>query len=116
MGACEFFVTKRGQYKDAQEAFDEAVNDASYDHGHDGYSGTIAEKNDFQMIECPPRTNPQSFVYNLLNNGEGKFWNDKWGPAACVEVKGSYLQKSRGRIWKGKRNFHIYYFFGWANE
>ena len=116
MGATTFFVTKRGQYKSAQEAFSEAVEQAQYDHGHEGYTGTIAEKGSFRMLECPPRTDPAKFAEDSADSSTDNFWDDKWGPAACVEVKGSYLQKMRGERWKGKRNFHVYYFFGWASE
>ncbi len=117
MGACEFFEIKKGQYKDAREAFNDAVSNAAYEHGHGGYSGTIAEKDSFQMVEVPKGTKDiQKFAYDLADNSEGKFWDDKWGPAACVEVTGVRLKEMRGERWKGKRNFHVYYFFGWASE
>lgn len=116
MGAETFFVRKIGQYKDANEAFREAVDDAQYEHGHGGYTGTIAEKSGFQMVEVPPRKDPSAFADFCFENDEGKFWEDKWGPAACIEVKGTWLQKMRGERWKGKRNFKCFYFFGWASS
>ena len=48
MGACNFECTVQG--KTAGEAFRSAIEEAQYDHGHAGYSGTIAEKNDYVMI------------------------------------------------------------------
>jgi len=116
MGAAEFFVTKRGIYKDAKEAFREAVDNAQYDAGHGGYTGTIAEKGSFQMVEVPKGKVPIEFAYDCMENSEGKFWDDKWGSAGCVEVKGVKLKEMRGERFKGKRNFHVYYFFGWASE
>lgn len=116
MGAEQFFVRMKGQYKNADEAFREAVEEAQFECGHGGYTGTIAEKNDFKMVEVPKRTDPFEFALKCQDDTSDNFWSDKWGPAACVEVKGSYLQKMRGMIYKGKRNFHVYYFFGWASS
>jgi hypothetical protein len=48
MGACDFQSIAVG--KTAQEAFRAAVEEAAYEHGHGGYTGTIAEKQDFVMI------------------------------------------------------------------
>lgn len=115
MGSQDFFIKKKGQYKNAQEAFIEAVEDAQYEHGHGGYSGTIAEKSSFRMVEVPNRTDPYKFASECAENSEDKFWDDKWGDAGCVEVKGTWLQKERGERYKGKRNFKVFYFFGWAS-
>lgn len=49
MGACDFSVIIHA--RTAEEAFDIAVQEAQYEHGHGGYTGTIAEKSDFVMIE-----------------------------------------------------------------
>ena len=115
MGAAEFFVSKRGTYKNAREAFNEAVEEAEYDHGHEGYTGTIAEKRSFSMVEVPKGKQPEKFAYECMND-EDHFCQDKWGPAACVEITGTKLKELRGEYYKGKRNFHAYYFFGWASE
>lgn len=48
MGACDFETRSWG--KTAQEAFRKAVGDAQYEHGHGGYTGTIAEKDDFKDL------------------------------------------------------------------
>jgi len=114
MGAETFVVLKKGIYKDAKEAFWEAVQDACYQYGHGGYTGTIAEKNAFQMIELPKGKSVEVFINECFDK-EG-FWNDKWEPAACIEVKGEALSKYRGEIFKGKRNFKVFYFFGWASS
>jgi hypothetical protein len=49
MGA-ETFETF-GYGKTAQEAFSVARKDAQYEHGHGGYTGTIAEKQNFTVID-----------------------------------------------------------------
>lgn len=53
MGATEFQVTQFG--KDAADAFQKAVDEARHDHGHEGYTGTIAEKSEFIEVELPAR-------------------------------------------------------------
>jgi len=49
MGACDFAVTIFG--KDAEEAFRSATQQARYEHGHGGYTGTIAEKTSFHFVD-----------------------------------------------------------------
>jgi hypothetical protein len=47
MGASTFITTAKGTT--AQEAFDAAREEARYEHGHGGYTGTIAEKRTYVM-------------------------------------------------------------------
>jgi hypothetical protein len=51
MGADQFEVTIF--MDNPQEAFDIAKDQAYYDHGHSGYTGTIAEKDGFVVIDLP---------------------------------------------------------------
>ena len=51
MGATIFQNIETG--KTAQEAFDKAVEEAHWMHGHGGYSGTIAEKHEFTEFPRP---------------------------------------------------------------
>ncbi len=53
MGACDFTATAWG--KTAAEAFIRARDHAQWEHGHGGYSGTIAEKGSFALFTAPPR-------------------------------------------------------------
>ena len=48
MGGCGFGNTGKG--RSASEVFQQLKNDAMYEHGHGGYSGTIAEKPGFHTI------------------------------------------------------------------
>lgn len=96
MGADNFRVRAKG--KTAQEAFLTAVDNARYQHGHGGYTGTIAEKHEFVEVPVPPefKDAPRDFVRKLED--EDRF-GDKWGPAGCVKVAdGEYV------------------FFGWASS
>lgn len=53
MGACDFAAAAHG--KTAREAFARAVERAQWEHGHGGYTGTVAEKHDFVEFQLPPR-------------------------------------------------------------
>lgn len=54
MGANTFWMISEG--KTASEAFAAAVREARHMHGHGGYTGTIAEKNDFVVIDIVAET------------------------------------------------------------
>lgn len=64
MGATSFFTYATG--KTVSEAFASAQADARYDHGHSGYTGTIAEKPSFiefsvPLADLPVREMEQSY-------------------------------------------------------
>jgi hypothetical protein len=63
-------------------AFREAVDNAQHESGHGGYSGTIAEKSDFEIRRREPMTREEAseFAYKDEEN------NDKWGPAFAIPV------------------------------
>ena len=96
MGAEQFFDVAVGV--DAEAAFQNAVQQALYDHGHSGYSGTIAEKSSFVEITCPAGHDPGEYAEKLIDEGDPRV-DDKWGPAGCIKLEdGRYL------------------FFGWASS
>jgi len=96
MGASDFMVRSNGST--AREAFQSAVEDAQYEYGHGGYSGTIAEKRSFKEITVPKDEDPAGFANDLMDEDDDRVC-DKWGPAGCVKVgDGEYL------------------FFGWASS
>lgn len=96
MGACTFSTVASG--KTAEEAFRAARERAQYEHGHGGYTGTIAEKSQFTVINCPDGTNPSAYASALIDDGDPRI-DDKWGPAGCIDL--------------GNNKF---LFFGWASE
>ena len=67
------------------------------------------------MVEVPRGKDPANYAYECMNDQDHSC-QDKWGPAACIEVKGTRLKDMRSERYKGKRNFHAYYFFGYASE
>ena len=96
MGACNF--TDYGTGATAKEAFNGARETAQYDHGHSGYTGTIAEKDSFVMIDLPEGKEAGDYIDELLDNADSRI-SDKWGPAGCI-----------------KTGDDTYLFFGWASE
>ena len=96
MGACEFFTSATGDT--AKNAFMAAAEAARYESGHGGYTGTIAEKYQFVMIDLPKGKDPWQFADELMEASDPRIEN-KWGPAGCIKVRtGMYL------------------FFGWASS
>ena len=104
MSAEQFFQYSEG--KTADEAFIAAVEEAEYDHGHSGYTGTIAEKDRFVMIptpKCETAKEAMNLAGELMNKSDDRI-DDMWGPAGCIECG------------KGKPSgTWTYLFFGWAS-
>jgi len=99
MGATNFECVAAG--KTAKKAFETAVKAAQHEHGHSGYTGTIAEKTKFVMISVPglsdiknkelQRKTAFDFAYSLIDNCDPRV-DDKWGPAGCIDLfDGSFL-------------------------
>lgn len=83
MGAQSFYTVANGAT--AKEAFRAAQEQARYDYGHAGYTGTIAEKHDFTMIPLPEGTDPEPEANRLIHEGDARII-DKWGPAGCFHL------------------------------
>lgn len=96
MGAEVFFHESKGET--VQEAFTSAVEEAKYDYGHSGYTGTIAEKQEFVLIDLPVGANPHKFANDLLDVDDKRI-DDKWGPAGAIQ-----MEPNR------------WLFFGWASS
>lgn len=134
MGASQFGNVGIGN--DAKDAFAELVQQARYEHGHGGYTGSIGEKHSFELIPVPSgiaaldfaRWAKDSDPYGQVAKGvppehaaavlrAARISDDKWGPAAAVEIKGDELAALRvkypNRFPEGKR---VFYFWGWASD
>lgn len=96
MGADTFVEKAEG--KDAKSAFNQAVSDAAWECGHGGYTGTIAEKRSFVMIDLPEGKDPVAYANELIDSNDERI-DDKWGPAGCIKLEGNK-----------------YLFFGWASS
>ena len=116
MGADTYMHITKG--KTAQECFKRLREQAQWEHGHGGYSGTIAEKNSYVEFTRPkgmrratvlkvinelaeinfddyglPQIEELELEYPALNISKMfQCHEDKWGPSLCIEVtKGEYL-------------------------
>lgn len=94
MGASSFMDWSKG--KDNKEAFNRAVDEAAWENGHGGYTGTIAEKRNFVIISLPKEIKPddynaiEEFAWKLIEDSDSRI-NDKWGPAGCIKASDRYL-------------------------
>ena len=102
MSAETFIVQVEG--RGPKDAFERAVRRAQYSFGHSGYTGTIAEKVNFVMVEVPDGKDPEDYANERLGDRTCAL-NDKWGPAGCISL-GPEKRGSRVRD---------YLFFGWAS-
>lgn len=92
MGATTFMQESKG--RSAAEAFSQARERALHQHGHSGYSGTIAEKDEFVVIAMPAdwmpdetdRAKAAKKYADALIDAEDKRVNDKWGPAGVLQT------------------------------
>jgi len=101
MGATTFRHTATG--RDAIEAFLTAKEEAYWERGHGGYTGTIAEKDRF--LEFTPRNGTGADLVEALEESDGvasseligalgradadwafALYDDKWGPAVAVKT------------------------------
>jgi hypothetical protein len=102
MGAETFFARAKGQT--AKEAFKSAKSQAEYDYGHRGYTGTIAEKDEFTSIgKTETLDEARQMADKLIDSADHRI-NDKWGPAGCIETKDP------------RDGSAMFLFFGWASS
>lgn len=115
MGGEAFKNTGKGA--SAAQVFCELVDNARYEYGHGGYTGTIAEKDEFVVFDVPEGMTPREFIRAAERQSDGeedsartdaqraaiakarRIVDDKWGPAAAVQTgEGEWT------------------FFGWASS
>lgn len=117
MGACQFEQIGRGTT--TREAFSAAHEQAAWEHGHGGYTGTLAEKGDFIEVRKPEGWTAEQVANDFHGardwDNEGRWksevvqrwgertlaeYDDKWGPALAVKTE----------------NENEWLFFGWASS
>lgn len=101
-----------GDGAEIESAFERAVSDAKYEHGHGGYSGTIAEKGDYVVVQDSPLSvsDAEDIASRLIRDNDERI-TDKWGPAGAIRVRGVL-----DHGWGGPKNFDGWLFFGWASS
>lgn len=101
MGANEFITTGAGETM--TDAFQAAVDDARWQHGSGGYTGTIAEK---ALAGCVSVTDDvldedaaRALARQLLRDDDPRV-SDKWGPAGAIKLRdGRWDQANGERRW-----------------
>lgn len=71
MGASEFYGIHVGP--DPRSTFSRAVDEAAWENGHGGYSGSLAEKHDYVVLtlpDLPAGVTPYDLVETCLNYGD----------------------------------------------
>ena len=107
MGGSDFTNYYIGN-KDPKAAFQEIVERAIYNYGHSGYSGTIKEKDGFEILTKPDGKDLSDFIDEKMDE------NDKWGAAYCIELKDKDLKHFKNNDYdEGTR---VYVFFGIASS
>lgn len=84
MGASEFRVYIKSDGITPDQAFEQLVNQAQWEHGHSGYTGTIAEKASYTEMDRQPVTPRQAErIINEMLEGDKI---GKWEPALMLYV------------------------------
>ena len=112
MGATDYMNVGKG--KSAREVFDRLTEQAKWEHGHGGYTGTIAEKDSYVEFKRPKGMRRATVIKAVRALGSiyygtddspaerqfpslpiaqmAEVYNDKWGPSLAIEIsKGEYL-------------------------
>ena len=84
MGAQEFETIGHGST--VQEAFGNAKEEAFYEYGHSGYTGTIAEKNSFSIIPCGMTPREVQSKMDACMQDYNHFTQNKWGAAGAIKL------------------------------
>ncbi|MFG2847439.1 hypothetical protein ACGF12_30365 [Kitasatospora sp. NPDC048296] len=85
MGAENFTVYQDGT--DVAQAFRDAVDNAQYEYGHRGGTGTIAEKDEYQAVSDTALSmgEAEALAERIMRDYEHPL-QDKWGPAGAIPV------------------------------
>lgn len=82
MGAAGFTEIATGP--NAKDAFSQIRDEARYEYGHGGYSGTIAEKGSFELVTNQPV--PEEVAEVMAQELMATRFGDKWGPAGAIPI------------------------------
>jgi hypothetical protein len=103
MGAETFYNKIEGE--DSKKAYEQARENAFYAHGHNGYTGSIAEKSGYTMSKKPLEVDADEWIEIVESFNEGErdqkhysslkkdfaIYDDKWADALCIPVEGGFI-------------------------
>ncbi|MFY1595542.1 hypothetical protein [Micromonospora sp. WMMD737] len=100
MGASEFQQYVDGV--DPSEAFRDAREDARYEYGNRGYTGSLAEKDDYVVIADKPtsRELAEALASRLMRDDDPRI-SDKWGPAGAIAIAANGSASTTGWLFFG---------------
>lgn len=83
MGGTTFSTSAKGAL--INDAFRRARDEAQFESGHGGYTGTLAEKHDYVVIQHQPlpRKAAEALATQLIDQDDDRI-RDKWGPAGAI--------------------------------
>ena len=123
MGASEYMNVGKG--KTAKVAFDKVAENARWNHGHGGYSGTIAEK--YSMVEFPRPKGMRRLTVIQAVRDLGRIGFDDDGNAQTDKVQAKYPKLPIAKMFEGyddkwgaslgiELKTGEYLFAGWASS
>ncbi|MEV6840276.1 hypothetical protein AB0N07_13700 [Streptomyces sp. NPDC051172] len=85
MGSVDFYTTATGT--DIEAAFNAAREQARWEYGASGFTGTIAEKDGVTLLDEPKRSEQDAVVRaKQLLDGDDPRVSAKYGPAGALPV------------------------------
>jgi hypothetical protein len=98
MGAERFDQYQAG--KQSQEAFGKAREEAFYEYGHRGYTGSLAEKYEFILRnDGKPLTKKEAEAFADFDLDQND--HDKWGPAWAIAIRSDDSSEIVGFLFYG---------------
>lgn len=98
MGATDFSTYGFG--RDAREAFRKAVEDAQWEYGHGGYTGTIAEKPSYVLVKLPPRVSSKKFISWI----DAMLYQDMhWEKEELKRLEATRAPRGQGEAWRKRK-------------
>jgi hypothetical protein len=85
MGSQSFSIVANGS--NLNEAFRSAVENARWEYGNGGYTGSLAEKSDVIAITSTPMSEQAAaeLAHSLIDSSDPRI-DDKWGPAGAIPI------------------------------
>jgi hypothetical protein len=92
MGANWFEQRQDGYEDNVEAAFSAARESAAWEHGHGGYTGTLAEKHEYVVIQPNPLPQDRAdALVERLQQGFDDRVDDKWGPAGAIRTETGWV-------------------------
>lgn len=90
MGASDFYQFQPDTGGSFNDSFDTARESAAWEYGHGGYTGTLAEKHDVEVMDAVSiftLAEAEDLARKYINDEDPRI-RDKWGPAGAIRVGG----------------------------